>query len=516
MHHRSQPCGAAVGERLTGERTALQDDSDIAAFMEAWGNRCPVIIVPTKYYDVPTSTFESYGVSTVIWANHNMRAAINVMQETTKSIFENQSLSTVEKSGTVVPVSEVFRLQNTKELKEAEGKYEDEACILRAMDETNETKTRPGAVVDAMKKNGTEFFCGVPDSLLKNFCDYVTSNTTSDEHVISANEGTAVAMAAGHHLATGRIPVVYLQNSGLGNIVNPILSLADRKVYSVPMLLMIGWRGEPGKKDEPQHGVQGKCTTSMLKEMGIPYEVMPDYDAGMEEVMAKAYSYMHAKSAPFAVLIKKNTFEKYKMEPQVVTEFPMTREFALNMVCDAFPDTPLVTTTGFTSREVFELREARGEDHSDDFLTVGSMGHCSSIALGIANARPEHNVVAVDGDGAALMHLGGMASVGLSGRTNFKHVLINNGMHDSVGGQPTGCLGVDFTAMAKAAGYAEAMSVTTEEAAKAALDYLATEPVDGPVLVEIKVKGGSRSDLGRPTTTPIENKVAFMKKLGAL
>jgi len=494
----------------------LQDDSDIAAFMEAWGNRCPVIIVPTKYYDVPTSTFESYGVSTVIWANHNMRAAIRVMQETTKSIFEDQSLSTVERSGAVVPVSEVFRLQDTKELKEAEGKYEDEACILRAMDGTSEAGTSPGAVVDAMKKNGTEFFCGVPDSLLKDFCESVASNTTGDEHAVAANEGTAVAMAAGHHLATGRIPVVYMQNSGLGNIVNPILSLADRKVYSVPMLLMVGWRGEPGTKDEPQHRVQGKCTASMLTEMGIPYEVMPDHDAGMEEVMARAYSYMHAKSAPFAVLVSKGTFEKHELEPQAATDFPMTREFALNLVCDAFPDTPLVTTTGFTSREMFELREARGEGHSDDFLTVGSMGHCSSIALGIAKARPGHTVVAVDGDGAAMMHLGGMASVGLSGRTNFKHILINNGMHDSVGGQPTGCLGVDFTAMAKAAGYAEAMTVTTKEAAKAALDYFATEPADGPVLVEIKVKGGSRADLGRPTTTPIANKIAFMTKLGAL
>jgi phosphonopyruvate decarboxylase len=493
-----------------------QDDTEIRQFMEAWDNRCPVMIVPTKYFEVPTSNFEDYGVSTVIWANHNMRASINMMQETTKSIFESRSLKTVEKSGKVVPVAEVFRLQDTQELQEAETKYEEKEHVLRAMDETHDTKCEPEAVVKTMRANGTTFFCGVPDSLLKNFCDYVTSNTTKDEHVIAANEGTACAMAAGHHLATGEIPVVYLQNSGLGNIVNPILSLADTKVYSVPMILMIGWRGEPGKKDEPQHGVQGKCTPSLLNEMGIPHEVMPDYNEGMQESMAKAYSYVHNRSAPFAFLIKKNTFEKYKMEPQVQTEYPMNREFALNMILNAFPDTPLVTTTGFTSREVFELREARGEGHGDDFLTVGSMGHCSSIALGIANARPNDNVVAVDGDGAALMHLGGMASVGLSGRTNFKHILINNGMHDSVGGQPTGGLGIDFTAMAKACGYAEALTVETEAETKAALEYLSSAPVDGPVMIEIKVKGGSRPDLGRPTTTPIENKVAFMTKLGAL
>lgn len=480
--------------------------------MENWSNQCPVIIVPNENYTVPTTTYEGYGVSTVIWANHNMRASINVMQEATRTIFETQSLASIEKEGMMAPAAEVDRLQNTNNLEDAES----ESLVPRAMDETDTTTTQPAAVLETVRAYGTTFFCGVPDSLLKSFCDYVTSNTTRDEHVIAANEGTAVAMAAGHHLATGRIPLCYLQNSGLGNIVNPILSLADTKVYSVPMILLIGWRGEPGKKDEPQHGVQGKCTPSMLTEMGIPYEVMPDYNEGMREVMAKAYSYCHNRSAPFAILIKKNTFEKYQMQPQVQMDFPLTREYALNMILDAFPDTPLVTTTGFTSREVFELREARGEGHADDFLTVGSMGHCSSIALGIANARPNDNVVAVDGDGAALMHLGGMASVGLSGRTNFKHVLINNGMHDSVGGQPTGGLGIDFTAVAKACGYAEALTVQSEAEVKTALKYLSSSAVDGPVMVEIQVKGGSRSDLGRPTTTPIENKVAFMQKLGAL
>ena len=436
------------------------------------------------------------------------------MQKTTQEIYNSQSLRPVEESGTVVPVSEVFRLQNTKELKEAESKYEDPQLILRAMDETANTSCQPAALVAALRRNGTEFFCGVPDSLLKNFCDYVTDNTSSKEHFIAANEGTAVGLAAGHHLATGRIPLVYLQNSGLGNTVNPILSLAHPKVYSVPMLIMVGWRGEPGKKDEPQHGVQGQCTPSMLKEMGVPYEVLPDYNDGMEEVLERAYEYMHTRSAPFAVLIKKNTFEKYKMPPQVLTEYPLKREEALNLVCDAFPDTAMVTTTGFTSREVFELREARGEGHSNDFLTVGSMGHCSSIALGMAMSRPDNeNVIAVDGDGAALMHLGGLATIGASGAKNFKHVLINNGMHDSVGGQPTGGLDLDFTAMAKACGYAEAVSCSTEQEFKVALELM-KDYDKGPIMVEMKVKGGSRPDLGRPTTTPIENKVALMRKLG--
>jgi phosphoenolpyruvate mutase len=239
------------------------DDSDIADFMKEWGDRCPVVIVPTKYWQVPTETFSDAGVSMVIWANHNMRSAILSMQETTQSIYDTQSLSNVESDGKVVPVSEVFRLQNTAELKEAERKYEDVATVLRAIDETQDTRTNPQSFYRAMQEHGTNFFTGVPDSLLKNFCDFVTDNAEPEEHVIAANEGTAVGLAAGHHLATGEIPAVYLQNSGLGNIVNPVLSLADPKVYSIPMLLIIGWRGEPGKKDEPQHQVQGRVTPHM-------------------------------------------------------------------------------------------------------------------------------------------------------------------------------------------------------------------------------------------------------------
>ena len=486
-------------------RSTDSTGGEIREFMQEWGDRCPVMIMPTAETGC-TDMFVDCGVSGVIWANHNMRSAIQSMQDTTKAIYETKAAPAIRTT-----VAEVKRLQKTveDEPKEQEQK-------IRNLDETEDSRCCPGAFVDTAMAHGTEFFTGVPDSLLKDFCDYTTSNTTSDQHVIAANEGTAVAMASGYHMATGAIPLVYLQNSGLGNIVNPVLSLADPKVYSVPMLIVIGWRGEPGKKDEPQHVVQGRVTPTMLESMGVPYDILPNYNEGMEEAMAKAYAYMRTRSSPYALLVKKNTFDKYTMAPQIESSFDLTREQVLNMICEAFPSSPLITTTGFTSREVFELRESRGEGHSQDFLTVGAMGHCSSIALGAALARgPTENVVAVDGDGAAMMHMGGMVTVGASGAKNFKHVLVNNGMHDSVGGQPTGGFGVDFVAVARACGYAQAISVSTKREIKVALDLLATQDVEGPSFVEIKVNGGSRPDLGRPTTTPVENKEVFMKFMGA-
>jgi phosphonopyruvate decarboxylase len=383
------------------------------------------------------------------------------------------------------------------------------------MDETVRYFLNPAHFAALLKAHGTEFYTGVPDSLLKDFCAYVTDTVPAEKHVIAVNEGTAVATAAGHHLATGKIPLVYLQNSGLGNTVNPLLSLCSPKVYAIPTLLMIGWRGEPGKKDEPQHILQGALTPGLLQEMGIPYDILPDYAEGAFEVLDKAYNHMNSAKGPYALLVRKDTFEKHTLKtPQdVFTGSSMLhREEILERIVTVFPTEPLVTTTGFTSREMFELREALGQSHDNDFLTVGSMGHCSSIALGIAMSRRlDQPVLCLDGDGAALMHMGSFATIGAAGTKNFKHVLINNAIHDSVGGQPTGADKIDFSAIAKACGYRSAALASTSEEIEDALKTLKSE--EGPCFLEIRALPGARADLGRPTTTTWQNKEAFMSAL---
>jgi phosphonopyruvate decarboxylase len=279
--------------------------------------------------------------------------------------------------------------------------------------------------------------------------------------------------------------------------------------------MLVGWRGEPGKKDEVQHKVQGNITAALLKDIGIAHTVLPDYDEGAADALQLAYSYMNEYKAPFALLVKRQNFEKYA-EPvggSFVTNFQMPREEALTAIVDTFTDAATVTTTGFSSREIYELREMFGQGHQQDFLTVGAMGHSSSIALGVALGQPEKQVVCIDGDGSALMHLGAFKTIGDMGPENLKHVVINNGMHDSVGGQPTQMLDFDFPAFGKACGYRSVASVETRDDVHKALLKLRDEP--GPALLEIKVRGGARLDLGRPSISPKMNKVAFMDFLGA-
>lgn len=386
--------------------------------------------------------------------------------------------------------------------------------VYRPMDETVPYYLNPAHFFALLRSHGTTFYTGVPDSLLKDFCAYITDKVPVTEHVISANEGTAMATAAGHYMATGKIACVYLQNSGLGNTVNPLLSLCSEKVYAIPTLILIGWRGEPGKKDEPQHTLQGALTPGLLSEMHVPYDILPDYAEGAFEVLDKAYKHMHENKSPFALLVRKDTFEKYKLQAAVEVftgDSMLHREEILERILQVLPDDPLITTTGFASRELFELREALGQTHEKDFLTVGSMGHCSSIALGIALSQRDRQVLCVDGDGAALMHMGAFAIVGQSGLKNFKHILINNAVHDSVGGQPTRGNAIDFPAIAQACGYAVASCAQTADEIGPALEKL--RDAEGPAFLEIRALPGARADLGRPTTTTHQNKEAFMKML---
>lgn len=370
---------------------------------------------------------------------------------------------------------------------------------------------RPEFFIEALKEKGIDCFAGVPDSLLKNICAYITDHFDEAHNIIAANEGAAVGFAAGHYLATGKTACVYMQNSGEGNIINPLASLTDKEVYNIPVLLLIGWRGRPGEHDEPQHIKQGKITTGLLNVMGVNYEVLSKDEDKAAKQIEKATKAI-ADREIFALIIEKDTFEDYKLQNVEVNDLTMSRENAIQIVAAALGDKDcIVSTTGMISRELFEYRTSMNQGHERDFLTVGSMGHASQIALGIALAQPERRVWCFDGDGATIMHMGSLAIVANKKPANYIHVVFNNGAHDSVGGQPTVGLKIDLPSVAKAVGYADAYSLTTKEELENQLPQISK--TSGPVLIEIKVKKGNRKDLGRPTTTPIENKEALMRFL---
>lgn len=375
---------------------------------------------------------------------------------------------------------------------------------------------RPKAFVDCLAGENP-FFTGVPDSLLKHLGAHLDSTLPPAQHVIAANEGAAVGLAIGHHLRAGGVPVVYLQNSGIGNAVNPLLSLADPAVYGIPLVLVIGWRGQPGTTDEPQHVKQGQVMASMLDAMEIPYWVLPHDESAALAVAGQARDAAVAASGPVAILVEAGSFaapESVDGSAQLTGDLP-SREEALIAFAEAVGDTSvIVCTTGMLGRELFEHREAHPRGAVRDFLSVGGMGHASSIAQGIALADPKADVWAFDGDGALLMHQGSLAVIAKSACSNFFHVVFNNGVHDSVGGQPTAISEVDVPQLAEATGYrGSARVLRCEDVAEAVAK---ARMVGGPYLIEIQVSPGSRKDLGRPTRTPAESKDAFMSALREL
>ena len=359
---------------------------------------------------------------------------------------------------------------------------------------------------------GAEFFAGVPDSKLRPLVDYLmdTYGANGPAHMIAANEGSAAALAAGYHLATGKTPLVYLQNSGLGNIVNPLLSLLHEEVYAIPCIFVIGWRGEPDLHDEPQHLVQGRLTLPLLETMGVrtmvlTRETTPAEVAGWMEEMQPHL----AAGWQCALLVRDGALAHLKRS--YGNAFPLRREEAIAAILAGAGDAVIVATTGKTGRELFELREARGEDHAHDFLTVGSMGHAGAIALGIALHAPARRVILLDGDGAALMHMGALATIGAAAPPNLTHILLNNEAHESVGGAPTAAHSVDFPAAAAALGYRTVRTAATADELTQALAAL--KSARSLSFLEVRTAIGSRADLGRPTTTPAENKAALMRTL---
>ena len=536
------------------------DDSDIVDFMKRWDGRKPIVIVPTKYYKTPTDKFRDLGISLVIWANHNVRASISAMQETTQEIYEKQSLETVE--GSIATVNEIFRIQDNEELEGVEDKYSSNYVAQRpwqnhkknqtrqystsrrtpddasmSKDFSKEFSTAPKAVqkeevpvqeevaaskiifteierhflnsqefCDALKAKGTDQYFGVPDSLLQDYLKHLDENSVSVKNIVTANEGNAIAMAAGYNVSTGKISCVYLQNSGLGNVVNPLLSLTHPDVYSIPMLMMVGWRGEPNKHDEPQHMIQGELTPSMLETLGIEYQVLSDHIHMAKEQIDVAYEHMRATSSPYCLLVRRQTFEKEEIDMNIVEGPLMTRREAIHTVLEHLPSDrryKFVSATGFTSRELYAL------DHTDDNMyMVGSMGHTSAFATGCSMNPDFGTVVCLDGDGGTLMHMGSMLASAQHGQ--MLHIVLNNGMHESVGGQTTYAQDINFSNIAKELGYKHCYQFDNQEELAMFLKNSLRDIDMKSTFIEIKTKQGIAGTLPRPKQTMKEIKEAFI------
>lgn len=367
-------------------------------------------------------------------------------------------------------------------------------------------------VSDFLQITNSEFFTGVPDSQLKPLCNYLMNTYgISDDHIIAANEGNAVALAAGYHLSTGKVPCVYLQNSGLGNIINPVASLLNEKVYGIPCIFVVGWRGEPGSNDQPQHMFQGSVTLDTLNLMDISYMVV-EKESSIEDVEKKMIEFktLLDKGKSVAFVIRKNALS-FDGKVTYENDNSTLREEIIRNITETAKEDIIVSTTGKTSRELFETRELRNQSHKYDFLTVGSMGHSSTIALGVALNKPETRVWCIDGDGAALMHMGSMALIGAKSPNNYIHVVVNNAAHESVGGQPTVADSIKLGDIALNCGYRYSYQANNIDDLNNVLSKI--DKQEGPIFIEVKAAIGSRKDLGRPTTTPIENKKAFMEYL---
>ncbi|MCX6583103.1 MAG: phosphonopyruvate decarboxylase [Candidatus Aminicenantes bacterium] len=352
---------------------------------------------------------------------------------------------------------------------------------------------------------GFETAVGVPDSTFKGLISYFSTQDRF-RHVIAANECEAMGIAAGYYLAHREPALVYMQNSGFCKTLNPYTSMLSEDVYGIPALLLVGWRGEPGQKDEPQHKMMGRIMTDLFKVMEIEYSVLEE--SQWESQLTSARDYLNRRRRPYIIAVKSKLFAEFKSPQKEESRAAMTREEALNIIVENTSHRAVfISTTGKTSRELFEIRQQKGQTHGSDFYTVGSMGCASAIAFGVGLAESDREVFILDGDGAAIMQLGTMATIGHYKNPRLKHIILDNHAHESTGGQPTVSAGIDFIAIGRACGYENVAAVDNAADLKKSLQALEN---NGQLsLLAVQIKKGSRSDLGRPTTTPQENRDAF-------
>ncbi len=362
---------------------------------------------------------------------------------------------------------------------------------------------------------GVDFITGVPDSLLNDFCCYIEENLDPQRHIIAANEGNAIAIACGYHLGTGGIPLVYMQNSGLGNAMNPLISLTHPQVYAIPMILLIGWRGDPAIKDHVQHKVQGELTPITLANLEIPYFILEDDPEDVFNKTKLAYDTAKESSSPVALIVKKRVLERGEKDSGLKpsSDLPLNREEAISTILDLLPaDAIYVASTGRITRELHAQRVKRGELHNRDFLMVGSMGHASQIVLGLALAKPNRTIVCLDGDASAIMHMGGMSVIGKLGVSNLWHFVLNNGAHESVGGQTSSGFFTDFTTVATACGYATSKTyLTSRQEIAHSIDQL--QHSDKPKFFDLRIHKGIRDGLPALLVDHKQDKTMLMQEI---
>jgi phosphonopyruvate decarboxylase len=373
------------------------------------------------------------------------------------------------------------------------------------------SKLNPNNFYNYLKSNNINFYTGVPDSLLKELNNVILLKTEEKYHIITANEGSAIAVATGYHFATKKIPLVYLQNSGTGNIINPLMSLVSKDVYSVPMLILIGWRGEPGVKDEPQHITQGSCMIDLINSLNITYDILPSSEEEANQIIDKSLKLIKEESKPHILLVRKNTFEKHSEKVSIINKYPIYRKEAIDELLKFFNKDIILSTTGKISRELLESADEIGMSHDNIFLNVGAMGHVSMISYGIA-LNTCKTVICIDGDGSVIMHMGNLSNIGTSNCNNLIHVVLNNGMHESVGVQPTNAFAINLSKIAENCGYSYCKQIEKLEDIETTLNYITSNNFDKPIFIEILInnKVNYSHELSRPKNKPVERKDKFI------
>ncbi|MBY8989908.1 MAG: phosphonopyruvate decarboxylase [Candidatus Lokiarchaeota archaeon] len=367
--------------------------------------------------------------------------------------------------------------------------------------------------INTLNKYEFTFFTGIPDSTFKEFMKFLSENKSINlNNIIACNECEAIALATGYHLSTNKIGIVYLQNSGLGKAVNPITSLCDPEVYSIPILLMIGWRGEPGKNDAPQHKKMGMVTLPLLDTLQIPYVILDPSLESIDRELIKAKSYLTKHKGPYAFVFRRNFFEEYKINKDSSNNYSLTTTDVINLIMENLDNTEvIISTTGYISRILYGYRVSRMLDHNKSFYNVGSMGCASSIGLGIALQKPNRRIIIFDGDGAVIMQMGAFTTIGKNSPSNFVHVIFDNEAHESTGGQPTNSPKIDFSAIAKACNYKSVFLIQSRKELLNCMDYIKNGK--GPILIHIKINLSQNKDLKRPEKLLKEYREEFMQNL---
>ena len=361
------------------------------------------------------------------------------------------------------------------------------------------------SLINLLKKNNSNFYTGVPDSVLKEL-SFALRNKGTKNHIIATNEGSAVSLGIGNYLSTKKVPCIYMQNSGLSNALNPLISIAHEKVYSIPLILIIGWRGSPKIKDEPQHNVKGQITESLLKLLNINYTIIRTI-ADLKK-FDKQIKSAKKKNSIVACLIEQGTLEKTKQINKKKDFYKLDKELFLKTLLESLEkNTKIISSTGYNSRELMFLRNKYKIQNSRDFYMVGGMGHSSSVALGYSLSTKK-KTICVDGDGSLLMHLGSIKTVGTFAKNNFKYILLNNNSHDSVGGQNTYADDINFKNLSKSLGFKKFYLIKNDRNLKKNIQKFLKDK--NLCFLEVKVSNSKIKNLPRPTNL-IKIKKLFMK-----